>query len=438
MLVIGRCCSSANFLWETRDLEPGGGINHYANIATGGLPRRQRGRDQIKGGMVYKKHRLAFLSAPRFNSGLPGPLWTAVAREFEAKEFPYAGGTKMKASKNGSSSIGGRRRSNFAGVARLCFGRAAYAVALAVALATSANAKDGWAGCRSVDADSRISGCTQVIDNISKQSKHNKIAAYANRAGAYQTKGDWDHAVADFGKALELDPKSAVILSSRGAAYRGKGDFDHALADYDAAIAAQPKDSAAHVGRGGVYYVKGDYDRALADYDEAVKLAPKNAAAYVSRAIAWRQKGDAARELADLDEAVKLDSHSAAALTARGAYYQSLKDYDRAVADFGAAAKLEPKSAQAQSNLGLAYHGKGDFDHAIASFDAAIKIDSAYASAYLNRANAWRGKHELERAKRDYEAALKLKPDLASAKKGLEEVDKLIAQKSAGSAPEQK
>jgi hypothetical protein len=41
----------------------------------------------------------------------------------------------------------------------------------------------------------------------------------------------------------------------------------------------------------------------------------------------------------------------------------------------------------------------------------------------------------LDRAQQDYEAALKLKPDLASAKKGLDEVEKLIAKKAATAAP---
>ena len=32
------------------------------------------------------------------------------------------------------------------------------------------------------------------------------------RGGAYQAKGDFDHAIADLDKALQLDPKSALAL----------------------------------------------------------------------------------------------------------------------------------------------------------------------------------------------------------------------------------
>jgi tetratricopeptide (TPR) repeat protein len=295
--------------------------------------------------------------------------------------------------------------------------------------------KDDWAGCRSANPGDRIAGCTGVIDHIAKESRHNKIAAYFNRAGAYAAKADWDRAIADYTKALEFDPKSATILSARAVAYRGKGDLDRALAEYSAVLSGSPRDAAAHLGRGEIYHLKADYDHAIADYDEAIKLDAKNAAAFSARAIAWRLKGDGEKALADLSEAVKLDKKTAAALNARGAFYQSKADFEHALADFSDAIKRDPKAPQSYSNRGLAYHAKGDLDHAIADFDEAIKRDPNYAAAYLNRANAWRAKKDLDRAKQDYEAALKLKPDLASARKGLDEVEKLIAKKAATAAP---
>ena len=105
----------------------------------------------------------------------------------------------------------------------------------------SAAPKDGWAGCRSANPDDRIAGCTSVIDHIAKESRHNKIAAYFNRAGAYEAKADWDRAIEDYTKALEFDPKSATILSARASAYRGKGDLDRALAEYSAVLSGSPK-----------------------------------------------------------------------------------------------------------------------------------------------------------------------------------------------------
>ena len=158
----------------------------------------------------------------------------------------------------------------------------------------------GWDQCRSPDPDARIAGCMQVIQEIEKENPHNRAAAYVNRAGAYQAKGDYAHALEDFGKALEIDPKSSVIVAARGAAYHAKGDLDSALADYDRAIA----------------------------------LDNKNAAALLARAYIWRAKGDVEKALADLEEAAKADPKSTAPLVTAGALHHAKGDHDRAIAAF--------------------------------------------------------------------------------------------------------
>ena len=157
----------------------------------------------------------------------------------------------------------------------------------------------GWKDCRSPDADSRIAGCTEIIDNLAKEPLHNKIAAYVNRGGALQAKGEFDRAVSDFDKALELSPKNPLILNARAGAYRAKGDLEKAIADYSVAIEAQPKDASAYSGRAGAYLAKSDFDRALADFDKAIGIDGKFAAAYVGRARVQKAKGDLEKALSD-------------------------------------------------------------------------------------------------------------------------------------------
>ena len=45
-------------------------------------------------------------------------------------------------------------------------------------------------------------------------------------------KGDFDRAIADFGKAIKLNPKYAGAYHSRGNAYAMKGDRKQAITDY--------------------------------------------------------------------------------------------------------------------------------------------------------------------------------------------------------------
>ncbi len=106
------------------------------------------------------------------------------------------------------------------------------------------------------------------------------ILALYNRGLAYRDKGDYDRAIADFGKVVALDPKNALAFNHRGLAYRGKGDLDRALASFEQAVKLDPGMAMAFGNRGVTYGMKGDTDRAVADFDQAAKLDPQDARAF--------------------------------------------------------------------------------------------------------------------------------------------------------------
>ena len=294
-------------------------------------------------------------------------------------------------------------RSIFSSPKSRMFFLARIALAGLFCLSFSANSfakDDAWPRCRGADPETRIAGCSRVIARGGKESKRNRIVAFINRSGAYQAKGDFDRAIADLDKALQLDPRSPLALSDRASIYRARGDLDRTIADYGAVIAALPKSAAAFLGRGEAYQTKNDLDRAIADYGKALELDHKLVAAYDNRAKAYRAAGDLDKALADFDEAMK----------------------------------IEPRSAPAHVDRGAVYHAKGDLDRAIADYDEAIELDPKYANAFLNRAIAYREKRDFERAKENLEAALKLNPQLGSAKKALDDVNELIARNAAAAS----
>ena len=73
-------------------------------------------------------------------------------------------------------------------------------------------------------------------------------AAEAGTAQDYLVKGNeqfkagnLDPAIADYTKALELDPKLAWAYNNLGAIFVQKDDFDHAIPAYDKALEIDPK-----------------------------------------------------------------------------------------------------------------------------------------------------------------------------------------------------
>jgi len=99
-------------------------------------------------------------------------------------------------------------------------------------------------------------------------------AAYIDRGRTYILQDDNDRAIADFTKAIQLDPEGANAYNHRGVAYAGKLDFDSAIADFDKALQFDPLLKNAHANRGLAFSRKGDEARARADFAIEEQLFP--------------------------------------------------------------------------------------------------------------------------------------------------------------------
>jgi tetratricopeptide (TPR) repeat protein len=86
--------------------------------------------------------------------------------------------------------------------------------------------------------------------------------------------GPPEQALPDCNRALELDPRSAAALDSRGLAHLQMGKLKEALADYEAALAAEPEMAASLWGRGVTRRKLGDTKGGDADLAKARAIAP--------------------------------------------------------------------------------------------------------------------------------------------------------------------
>jgi tetratricopeptide (TPR) repeat protein len=153
-------------------------------------------------------------------------------------------------------------------------------------------------GCvsESVPTPQRIENCTRLINEVPARLREQ---AYLARGHAYRDGGDLDHAIADYSKAIELQPRDKEAFYSRGYVLQDKGDLDRAIADYTAAIGIDGSDADAFYGRALCYHHKGDLDHAIADYTTVIRLKPDRANAYHNRAGAYRKKGDTVDAIKD-------------------------------------------------------------------------------------------------------------------------------------------
>jgi tetratricopeptide (TPR) repeat protein len=130
---------------------------------------------------------------------------------------------------------------------------------------------------------------------------------YVNRGDAFYGKGDRDSAIADYTRAIDIDPGNTRAYYSRGSAFLGKGEHALAIADGTQAIGLKADYAEAYALRGTAYTSKGDDDLAIADLTKAVDIKTDYAQAYSWRALAYFKKDDLDHASADCERALQID-----------------------------------------------------------------------------------------------------------------------------------
>jgi tetratricopeptide (TPR) repeat protein len=142
-------------------------------------------------------------------------------------------------------------------------------------------------------------------DVISKSP--NKARAYNNRAKAYSVARQFNLALPDYARAVEIFPQYADAYKNRGLLFAEIGDWNKALADADKTVELSPDDPVAYLTRGLVYYNLRQLDKAIADYDRCIALDPKQASAYFSRGVIYAIQGQWEKAIADYDQTIALN-----------------------------------------------------------------------------------------------------------------------------------
>jgi len=187
--------------------------------------------------------------------------------------------------------------------AALC---AAVVVAALAALPVLAAEKEPRCGDASSDPASAVKVCTRLIEagGLERPALAN---AYDSRGAAWASEGQHDRAIADFTKAIELDPNLSAAYVNRALSRSEKGESDMAIADYDAALELSPNDARAHAGRAFEWSMKGEYKRAIANYDDLIRLEPRAQRGYFGRGRMRFYAGDFSGAAADLERAHQIE-----------------------------------------------------------------------------------------------------------------------------------
>ncbi|HEX8289316.1 MAG TPA: tetratricopeptide repeat protein [Pyrinomonadaceae bacterium] len=102
------------------------------------------------------------------------------------------------------------------------------------------------------------------------------FAFYQKRAAAHLSAKQFDLAVVEYSKAIELNAKDPQTFLNRGLALINQKNYDLAVADFDKAIELNPKESMTYFNRGDLHEKMGSVEKALSDYQKAFELDANN------------------------------------------------------------------------------------------------------------------------------------------------------------------
>jgi len=165
--------------------------------------------------------------------------------------------------------------------------------------------------------------------------------------------GDLDGAVAEFQKALELDPAETNVLNSLGVCWSHLGQPEKALACFEKVRQIDPAEAMAWYNIGLVKVMGGqDKALALADFEQADRLAADVFEIKLQIGTLCLGAKDLARARAFLESAVALKPASALAQRLLGQCLEQSGLALEAVAALRKAVKANPNDAEALSLLG--------------------------------------------------------------------------------------
>jgi tetratricopeptide (TPR) repeat protein len=229
-------------------------------------------------------------------------------------------------------------------------------------------------------------------DTITKY-PHRIVYAYYNRGYYYyQDARRFDAALADFDRAIAIDPKAANVWLIKGNLLADLGRTDSAMVCFDHALRLRADLDLAWSNRSAVKLRMGDVSGALSDAERAIALNPILREAHCNLALTYARMGEYEKSIAASRRAIALDPRhpdNYAQYASIGVALEGMKRYAEAITALDEAIRLVPHR---DSKVGSYYlfrsYAKlalGDRTGALQDANEALRLGATVEPAYITR-----------------------------------------------------
>jgi len=207
---------------------------------------------------------------------------------------------------------------------------------------------------------------------------------YSNRGDLKMKLRDFTGAIADYDKAIALQPADIEIFyGNRGFFKHQLGDLAGAIADYDQVIARKPDAALYYNNRGYAKITKGDLAGAIADYSKAIALEPDTIKFHDNLANAKRDNGDLAGAITEYDKLVGLEPKEPRFYYARANSRRLINDFDGAIDDYTKFNELLPDNWLGCFCRAIVHQAKGELEASVTDYDLTLSVAKKEDHAYI-------------------------------------------------------
>ena len=165
--------------------------------------------------------------------------------------------------------------------------------------------------------------------NLTKENKESKIRDERNILEHFQKE------IKECTESIEIyKPAHSSTYYSRGNAKFQLKDYQSAIEDYTKAIEVEPSYGEAYYKRGFVMHSLQHFLEAITDYSKAIEIYPNYASAYYCRGNVKSTLQDYKGAIVDYTKVIELDKHWESAYKNRGIAKYQLRDYRGSIIDY--------------------------------------------------------------------------------------------------------
>ncbi len=266
--------------------------------------------------------------------------------------------------------------------------------------------------------------CQSPSQTSSPPKSEKQLQVEAILKGAFERANakQWDVAIQECNKAIEVDSTSTSAYLARSRYHYAKGDSENALKDIDLVLAQTSRDATAILDRADSFCVKstilydqGEYLKAIDNAYFAILEKGDHSEAHRRRAMAYLARQQFDKALNAANRAIQIDEKDAEAHSLRGMAYTAKKNLPQALADQNKAISLAPQLPGPYQRRAAVDLAQGDYASAMKDVEYALQLQPDFVDALCDRAYLRSLSHETGKALADVNAAIKLQPRSAKA-----------------------